>query len=132
MPNVSKAEWDRVQQELSLARRDNERLRSERQIDQARLGQVNVLFEKIVKAARGLPIIDRPLGSGRVYMGDGEIIEPGWGFNPHSGEPINRERPGAQERAEGRETALHDELRRAESRLSAVVAIAETAQEHKA
>lgn len=119
MPSISQAELNRLKEGLAESREASDGWERDARFAEARVRTFNVILDKIIKTAQGL-------GNSGQYP-----INTGYSFN--SGYP-----PMVPEDPRSTEQRLHDDLSAArdqrqysDSRLAAVIAVAEFAKEHK-
>lgn len=115
MPSISQAKLDELNQRLERADARVENLRFEKSALETRVRTFDTILGKIVKAANGQPLTEDRNHYGYSMMSD-QIYPP---------------RMTDEERQELREKEMRDRIVNLESRLAAVVAVAQFATDHK-
>lgn len=133
MPSVTKQALADIEHRATWAERQAAELEDINSTLRARITAFDAILDKIAAAAqtRTSHSIADSYAMGR--GGSTYAQSQDWRFDPVTGTPIEQSLDAdAAQRAEFRETQLHERLSYAEGRLSAVLAMAQMAKVHKA
>ena len=120
MPSISKTALDELNERVRVAEARSENERQEKIALRAKVSQFDDILDKLIKAANGYPLVEERGNT--------------WGMtNGYSigSAPLDQRLTDAERQAIEQER-LRERLNGAESRLAAVVAVAQFAKAHKA